>query len=39
MATEAGFERARCRRPPPITGLGFRPLAAPPLPAAVTRSA
>jgi hypothetical protein len=24
MATEAGFERARCRRPPFTTGLGFR---------------
>ncbi len=30
MATEAGFERARCRRPPPTTGLGFRRWPLPP---------
>ena len=30
MAPEAGFERARCRRPPPLTGLGFRPWKLPP---------
>lgn len=32
MAPEAGFERARCRRPPPLTGLGFRPWKLPPCP-------
>ena len=30
MAPEAGFERARCRRPPPLTGLGFRRWPIPP---------
>ena len=32
MATEAGFERARCRRPPSFSGLGFRPWGLPPCP-------
>jgi hypothetical protein len=32
IAPEAGFERARCRRPPPLTGLGFRPWKLPPCP-------
>jgi hypothetical protein len=32
MATEAGFERARCRRPPSLSGLGFRPWGLPPCP-------
>jgi hypothetical protein len=32
MATEAGFERARCRRPPFTSGLGFRPWGLPPCP-------
>jgi hypothetical protein len=32
MATEAGFERARCRRPPFTTGLGFRRWPLPPCP-------
>jgi hypothetical protein len=32
MATEAGFERARCHRPPSITGLRFRPWKLPPCP-------
>jgi hypothetical protein len=32
MAPEAGFERARCRRPPFTTGLGFRRWPLPPCP-------
>ncbi len=32
MAPEAGFERARCRRPPAATGLGFRRWPLPPCP-------
>jgi hypothetical protein len=32
MAPEAGFERARCHRPPATTGLGFRPWNLPPCP-------
>jgi len=32
MAPEAGFERARCRRPPGATALGFRRWSLPPCP-------
>lgn len=32
MAPEAAFERARCRRPPPSTPLGFRTFPLPPCP-------
>ncbi|HMO00604.1 MAG TPA: hypothetical protein PKD59_14425 [Miltoncostaeaceae bacterium] len=32
VAPEAGFERARCRRPPATTGLGFRRWPLPPCP-------